>query len=132
MHYQLIILLTLLPFIVNAGAFEDAEKLRASGDHQAALILYKEAASQAHPIANHWVGTYYKEGISVDKDSRIAAIYFLPAAALGVDGSMVYLANIYISGDGLPKDCEAAEYWILKATNGNLPNEWKEKLGNCE
>ena len=126
------VLLILAPLTLYAGTFEDAEAFRTEGNHREALTLYKQAADEAHPIANHWVGTYYKEGIIVEKNSKIAANYFLPAAALGVKGSMVYLANMYISGDGLPKDCAAARYWIYKASSGNPATEWKEKLNNCE
>ena len=132
MKHIYLVLLILVPLNLNADAFEDAETLRTAGNHHEALILYKQAASEAHPIANHWVGTYYKEGISVEKNSKIAAIYFLPAAALGVEGSMVYLANMYLSGEGLPKDCVAAKYWIYKASNDNPAIEWKEKLNDCE
>lgn len=123
--------LGLVPALALAGAFEDAEALRLRGDHHAALPLYLEAAKEAHPIANHWAGTYYMEGLGTEPNPSKAAPYFLAAAHLGVPGSMVYLAGMFLTGNGVPIDCTRAEYWIARASDGSPAKEWKDKLSRC-
>lgn len=122
----------LIPLVGHAGAFEEAEALRVQGKHVDALPFYLEAAKTGHPVANHWAGTYYYEGMGVEANSDKSAPYFLAAAHLGVEGSMVYLANMFYSGNGFPKDCDRSEYWITKASNGAPAKEWKERLERCQ
>ena len=115
----------------SAGGFEQAESFRIQGNHAKALSLYIAAAADGHPVANHWAGIYYFEGFGVDRNAIEAAKYFLASAQTGVEGSMIYLAKIYLKGEGLPKDCERAKYWITRATRGNISKAWKAELKSC-
>jgi len=115
----------------SAGSFEQAESFRLQGNHSEALSLYIAAAASGHPAASHWAGTYYFEGFGVDRNAIEAAKYFLFGAQMGVEDSMIYLARIYLKGDGLPKDCARAKYWITRATRGNLGKVWETELRMC-
>ena len=122
----------LLPMVILCVALPaSAETLRSQGAHARALTLYRKAAARGHPLASHRAGTYYIEGIGTERNAVEAARFFLAAARAGVEGSMVYLANLYLRGDGLPKDCARARYWITRATRGNLPGDWKIELEAC-
>lgn len=132
MKRLLALMLVIMSSAAIAGSFEDAEALRIGAKHSEALPLYLEASKEGHPVANHWVGTYYLEGVGVEKDPGKAATYLLAAAHLGVEGSMVYLANMYYSGEGVQKDCGRAELWITKASHGAPDQEWKERLAQCQ
>ena len=124
-------LLLCLSLPAQAGDFEAAETFRNRGDHARALPLYLKAAAQGHPLASHWAGFYYLEGIGTDQNVVKAAGFFLEGAHGGVENSMVYLAKLYLRGDGVPKDCERARYWITRATRGRLPLGWKIDLNAC-
>ena len=128
---SILILILCVALPANAGDFESAEVLRFRGDHARALPLYQKAAAKGHPLANHWAGTYLIRGIGTDRNAVEAARYFLAGARAGVEESMVYLANLYLHGEGLAKDCQRARYWITRATRGNLPEAWKIELGAC-
>ena len=95
------------------------------------MRLYLKAAAKGNPVASHWAGKYYFEGIGTDRNSAEAAGYFLAGARKGVEESMVYLARIYLLGDGLPKDCARAHYWIERASRGKIPAGWKTSLAAC-
>ena len=116
---------------VSAGGFEQAESYRIQGNHAAALTLYIAAATAGHAAANHWAGIYYFEGYGVDKNTVEAAKYFLVGARMGVEDSMIYLAKIYLKGEGLPKDCARARYWITRATRGEVSQDWETELRSC-
>lgn len=132
MRRLLLMTLAIIPSLVFGGAFEEAEALRTQGKFEEAFLLYLKASSQGHPTANHWAGTFYLEGIGVKKDPAKAGVHFLAAAEQGVEGSMVYLANMYYSGEGFPKDCKRAEYWIAKSSHGSPHQGWVERLRRCE
>lgn len=41
---------------------------------------------------------------------------------------MVYLAIMYLSGDGLPKDCNQAESWVMKFSENQPSDDWRSLL----
>ncbi len=126
----LIISLVLLSASVKASPFDTAEKYRTTGNHEKAIEYYQ--LSEGHPVAAHWLGTYYYDGVVVEQSFVKAVSYFETAAKLGVNGSMVYLANMYLSGNGLNKNCQQARYWVNKFSNNAPSASWLELLQACK
>ena len=124
--------MVMAPQLAIPDMFSEAEKQRLIGNQEKAFHLYLKAAKDGNPIASHWIGTYYYEGITVKKDIQKAIPYFLSAAKNGVGGSMVYLANIYLLGTEVEKDCDEARFWITKASDGELNTSWKNDLDACK
>jgi len=109
-----------------------AERYRSKGLFGAALVAYQSAADKRHPIAHHWVGVFLFEGMGADKDVSAAIRHFTIAANQGVTGSMVYLANIFLSANGTYRDCKAGEKWVKAFSSGSVPEEWAGRIESCE
>ena len=112
--------------------FEKAELARTKEDWKGALIYYERAAETGNPVAAHWIGTFYLEGLGVEKNPVYAASFFSLAANEGVVGSMVNLANMRLSGNGVSKDCKKAKEWVLKFSKGPMPPAWEKQIASCE
>ncbi|EGG92782.1 hypothetical protein IMCC1989_363 [gamma proteobacterium IMCC1989] len=89
------------------------------------------AANNGNAQAFHWLGTYHYDGIGVNKDVNKAINYFHAAASMGINGSMVYLANIYLKGINTSKDCNKAKEFIYKFSNGTPSLRWQKELEDC-
>lgn len=127
---RLLIALIFFSACANASPFDTAEKYRTSGEHKKAVEHYQ--LSEGNPIAAHWLGTYYYDGVAVKQNYLKAATYFKKAAELGVNGSMVYLANMYLSGNGVGKNCQQAKYWVNKFSNNAPSKSWADSLNACK
>mgnify|MGYP000554002530 FL=1 len=130
--YFFIVCLLIATSKTAAKEFELAEQSRLNGAHELAIKLYEEASKSGNPLASHWAGTYYLDGVGVKQNSFKAHKFFLHAAQNGIDGSMIYLANMYLSGNGVSLDCKEAIYWLSKSFGKNIPKAWQQRLSDCE
>ncbi len=128
--YRLFIGLVFFSACVNADTLDLAEKYRLSGKHEKAVEYYQ--LSEGNPVALHWLGTYYYDGVVVQQNYTKAASYFKIAANSDVEGSMVYLANMYLSGNGVGKNCKQAKYWANKFSNNSPSESWVKLLNACK
>ncbi|MEZ5525338.1 MAG: tetratricopeptide repeat protein [Pseudomonadales bacterium] len=131
MKYLAIFLLAFSANLFAQSSFELAEDARLKQDWEVAISEYEKAFEKGNPIAAHWLGTFYLDGIGVTQNSVHAAVYFYFAANEGVQGSMVYLANMHISGNGVIQDCAKATSWVNKFSSGVISESWQKKLAQC-
>jgi hypothetical protein len=129
----IVLIILFLSLSVNAqDYFGLAEKARMDKDWPIAIKNYELAFEAGNPYAAHWLGTFYMDGVGVKKSSVHAAVFFLVAANEGVVGSMVYLANMRLTGSGIAQDCKKAEEWVLKFSKEPAPEAWKNKIAKCK
>lgn len=126
------VLLMLSSVCFAQSDFDRAEHLRMKKDYEEAIKHYYIAFESGSPEAAHWLGAFYYDGVGVPKNAAVAGAYFYAAANAGVVGSMVYLANMHISGNGVSKNCKKAEEWIRKFSNGSMPLAWVEQIADCK
>ena len=132
MKYILLILFFIVTSVQAQSAFDKAEAARMKDNWMEALNYYEKAAENGSAKAAHWVGTIYLEGFGVEKNSVYAAAFFSLAANGGVLGSMVNLANMHLSGNGVAKDCEKAQKWIVRFSKGPIPPAWRKEIEHCK
>ena len=132
MNRIILLVLTLYSTMAIAeSSFERAEKARLEKNWSLAVSEYEKAANEGNPVAAHWLATFYYDGVGVEQNYVHAAAYFNLAANEGLQGSMVYLANMHATGQGATKDCDKAESWVVKFTEGPIPEGWKNILNEC-
>lgn len=132
MKYVLIAIISLFSIsALSESHFERAEKARESKNWIVAVSEYEKAFAEGNPVAAHWLGTFYYDGAGVEKSYIHAASYFQIAADEGVSGSMVYLANMLLAGEGVSINCDKAAEWIHKFSEGKVPLVWSSKIDEC-
>ena len=81
----------------------------------------KCAADQDHGLALHALGYMYLDGDCTNQDSQKAVTCFEKAVNLGLEGSMLALAQMYQQGRGVAQDANKAR--LLYAQAGFDPAE---------
>ncbi|MGI9477629.1 MAG: caspase family protein [Hyphomicrobiaceae bacterium] len=81
----------------------------------AAAAWYAKAAEQAHPGAQHALGTLHEFGEGVGRDLAEALRLYKLAADAGDAGGMTSLAFLYASGKGVHRNHETARRWYQRA-----------------
>jgi len=84
---------------------------------QAALKLFREAASQDYTQALISLGVLYATGRAVEKDEKEAVRLYLRAAERGDPQAQSNLGLMYYHGNGIDQSIETAVSWFLKAAN---------------
>lgn len=95
------------PYCAFAG-FEDALKAYQEKDYPKAVTEARQAASTGDARASFLLGVMYQGGLGVAASPAEAAALYEKAAQGGVGGSFSKLAQIYMRGDGVPKNPEKA------------------------
>ncbi len=70
--------------------------------------------------AENGIGIYYRDGLAVDQDDRVAFLWFLRAAQHGCISGMNNLGVALLNGRGCRKDLESARSWFSKAADLGL------------
>ena len=93
------------------------EGLRAfgNGDVEQALLEFRALARQGHAPAEFMLGVMYFNGVGVQQDPVIAAIYFRQAAAKGDAAAQLALGTIFIRGVGVGQNLVQALAWLTLA-----------------
>src|SRR5208283_997233 len=101
----------------------------AQNDAQA-VALYRRAAEQGYPPAEHNLGFSYFNGRGVSQDDRQAVEWYRKAAEQGFAASENNLGVMYQSGrGGLPQDDGQAVQWYRNAADQGVPDA-QVNLGN--
>ena len=80
-----------------------------------AIIYYKKAVDQKHPVAMHNLAALNVEGKGVPRDYSLARVLYESAAAAGIDESLNQVGILYERGLGAPRDYSKALYYYRKA-----------------
>lgn len=92
------------------------------GDFATAFAEFNAAAKQNDPLALNVLGIMYAEGVSVERNDRLAVDWFFKAQALGSLEAAANLGRMYAEGRGLPQsNAEALRLYRDAALGGYLP-----------
>jgi TPR repeat protein len=95
----------ILCYAFNAFAgFEDALAAYREKDYPKAITEARQAAATGDARASFLLGIMYQGGLGVVASSAEATAWYEKAAQGGVLGSFAKLAQIYVRGDGVPKN----------------------------
>jgi serine/threonine protein kinase len=97
-----------------------AENLR-TGQTQAALALFRQAADLGDSRAMQDLGEIYMEGSVVPKDDQEAAKWFRKGADKGNTSAMLFLGGMYRLGNGVEQSDKDAADWFRKAADAGNP-----------
>ena len=111
----------------HAAALEDGRAAFEAGDYTEALRLLMPPARGGDPAAQRTIGTMYAQGLGVPLDLDEAARWFRRAAVQGDEKArmnLLWLAQMYRAGDGVPQDCPRALAMMKELTAlGHLPSQ---------
>jgi serine/threonine protein kinase len=97
-----------------------AENLR-TGQTQAALALFRQAADMGDSRAMQDLGEMFMEGSVVPKDDQEAAKWFRKGADKGNTSAMLFLGGMYRLGNGVEQSDKDAADWFRKAADAGNP-----------
>jgi len=100
-----------------AGPYEDGDAAHRRGDYAEAAALYRIAADQGVPKAQHNLGRLYYSGKGVPQDYAKAAAWVRKAAEQGDADSYTVIGSMYSTGRGVPKDFVEAYKWLSLAAD---------------
>ncbi len=84
-------------------------------DVERGLHYMKLAAEQGLPEGMEQLGRYYHIGKFVQKDTSMAITYLREASSMGNLNAQIRLVEIFLSGQGSPRDYEDAYRWLHHA-----------------
>ena len=87
------------------------------GNYAEALIWYRKAADQDHPVGQSNIANMYREGRGVEKNNSEAAKWYLRSAEQGHVTAQYNLGVLYVTGEGVRQDYREAVYWYRKAAD---------------
>ena len=91
-------------------------------DYNQAVIWYRKAAEQGHPLAQYNLAVAHTKGQGVRQNFFEAALWYHRAAAQGVVAAMVNLAILYERGEGIESSTVDAYAWYRAAARrGSQP-----------
>ena len=93
------------------AAFED-------GRYVTAMQLAEQAAAKGEPTAHTLIGRLFAEGLGVQRDRKMAAVWYQKAADLGDINAKFALGLLYAKGDGVEKNASAAAKLFEQAAKG--------------
>jgi TPR repeat protein len=80
--------------------------------------LLQETADANFPLAISWLGLVYHNGLyETPRSIPLALKYYERGATLGDEVSMYELADIYLQGDGVPKDWQRGIDYLKKSSD---------------
>jgi TPR repeat protein len=87
-------------------------------DERKAFELYQKSAEQGCKNAQYQLGNCYNKGIGIDINKVNAFELYKIAADKDHNGAKYALGISYEYDEGVEKDLEKADYWYIKAKNG--------------
>jgi len=110
----------------------DAMALIQSGSMSEALEVLDELSVAQYAPAEAQLGLMYANGLGVERNQPIAAIWFYRAARQGLPSAQLALGAILAEGRGVPSDIEDAYMWIKLAqtrSEGRISERAAEMAG---
>lgn len=80
------------------------------------------AAKGGDKLAVHQLCYRYIYGKGVDQDYEKSLVWCSRGAALGVDSSQTLLAEMFLNGEGVSANFQAARFWYQEASNQDHPH----------
>lgn len=100
-------------------------------DDDEAFKWYKKAAEQGHAESQYWVAFAYEIGTdfgsSLPKNKEKALHWYKKAAEQGHADAAICLAEHLMNSDGIDKNYEEAEKWLLKVKQKGKEEEVKKQ-----
>jgi len=96
-------------------AYEDAVRLRRSGDTREAVVRLKDAAGFGHPVAAYELGMLYLQGREVPKDLAASARWINRAADLGEPRAQYLVGANLLAGNGVERDPARGVVFLARA-----------------
>lgn len=93
-----------------------------STDPKQAMAYYKEAALAGSASAQNAMGTFFYQGVQIEKDYVTARKWFEAAAVRGQVDGMFNLAVMMMKGEGGEADNIKAYAWLTLAREAGHPN----------
>jgi TPR repeat protein len=95
--------------------FEQGLTELAKKNYDEAVRLFRSAAAQGDPMAQHQIGTLHYQGLGLKQDYDGAALWYRRAAEQGNVDAQYSLGNMFLMGEGIPQDDVQAQYWYNEA-----------------
>ncbi|NOX75715.1 MAG: sel1 repeat family protein [Gammaproteobacteria bacterium] len=83
----------------HVPALEQGQAAFNTGNYGQAFSLWQTLATQGHSEAQVFVGLAYANGWGVDRDPRLAGVWYRKAAENGNPSGQFFLGLYYLSGD---------------------------------
>ncbi|HLN25776.1 MAG TPA: tetratricopeptide repeat protein [Patescibacteria group bacterium] len=103
------------------GDFDSAVAAYEAGDYAAARQLWEQALAAGDWAAARSLGTLYRKGLGVDADAARAVDYYHQAMAHGVANADINLAEMILTGQGVPRDVDKAKALLKTAADQGNP-----------
>ena len=94
-----------------------------------AMICFEKAANKNNAEAQYYIGDMYDNGLGVEKDSELAADWYLKSAKNGFGNAQNDLAVMYYTGIGVSQNYEKAAQWANQALSQKDYSESQLVLG---
>ena len=119
--FKLIIFIFSLFIISTPAIAEYSAGLNAysDGDYVLSLEEFRDSARMGHAKSEFMLGVQYFNGLGVEKNRSIAAIYFHLAAERGNPEAQLAFGSIFIKGVGVWQNLVYAHYWLTLAADHN-------------
>lgn len=114
MRKPLVATLFLLASLPALASMEDALSDFKKGNYGAAIKELNSLGDAGNVSAQIMLGALYNKGGAVERNDKIAAVWFEKAATQGNAEAQYQLGNLYENSQ-LPKDYKVAANWYLKA-----------------
>ena len=102
-------------------------------DYRAGAATLASLAENGHAPSQFRLGFLYRQGLGVQRNSRLASYWFDKAARGGDVGGQYWLAESYRRGEGLPASPELAFEWFQRlAERGYAPAQYQVALAYAE
>lgn len=93
---------------------------KASGTHQQAIALFRQAAADKSPGATASLGVMHASGRGVARDYEAAMRYYQAAARMGSAHGIEGIGVLYANGQGVERNMgEALAHWLVAAAAGD-------------
>ena len=110
----------ILPHPSGADEFRDGLSALRSGNHEAAITIFRRLAESGRRDAQFMMGVMHEEGLGLAKDDGLAAEWYLKAAEAGLASAQYNLGVYYQLGRGVRRStAEAVRWFNLAAHQGH-------------
>ena len=123
----------LLVIGVHAGALEDGHTAFDAKHYKQAYTLWKPLAQRGDADAQYNLGLLYMNGLGVEKNDRMALMWFIRAGQQGLADAQYNAGVMFYLGKGVyPSYITAVKWWQLAAEkdHANAENNLAVMYGN--
>lgn len=120
--FRLTLVAAILAVSMRAQAdFQDAIDAYDSGNYLYAFDEFRALALDGDAAAQYRLGSMFDKGEGVQKNDKLAASWYIKAAAQDDTRAQFAIAEMYNDGRGVLQDDKLAAKWYLEAAGHGLP-----------